>query len=95
MEHGFTIKDAVYLILILAAIVALFAAVITVGKYGRAMQNPMGSCMAQFNLNSCVCYDNDGRMIPINSVKYNASANSHPFQPEYSNLDLGVFNGTS
>jgi hypothetical protein len=94
MEHGFTIKDAIFLILILAAIVGLFSAILTVKEYGKSMQNPMGSCMAEFDLNRCVCYDMEGRTVPIKSINYNVSADLNPFRPEYSKINDVVANFT-
>jgi hypothetical protein len=73
MEHGFTIKDAVFLILIALAIMALFSAVITIKQNVAALKNPMGVCMAQFDLNSCVCYGSDylSRDVPITILSVN------------------------
>ena len=73
MEHGFTIKDAIFLVLILAAVVGLFSAIITIKQNVEALKNPMGTCMAQFDLNSCVCYGSDylSRDVPVTILSVN------------------------
>lgn len=71
MEHGFTIKDAIFLILILLAIVGLFDAILTINKNVDALKNPMGTCMAQFDLNECTCYEKETNYpVTIKSINY-------------------------
>jgi len=71
MEHGFTIKDAIFLILILAAVVGLFGAIKTIKDNVEALKNPMGVCMAQFDLNSCTCYEKETNYpVTIRSINY-------------------------
>lgn len=100
MPSNFTIKDAIFLILLLCAIVGLFSATITIYKYKNLMANPMGSCMATWNFNTCTCYDSYGSVVPIRSINYNASLDLVPFEPEYkpmefnfSSIKLGDKNG--
>jgi hypothetical protein len=73
MEHGFTIKDAIFLTLILLAVVGLFGAIKTIKDNVEALKNPMGTCMAQFDLNSCTCYGKDylARNVPITILSVN------------------------
>ena len=71
MEHGFTIKDAVFLLLILAAVVGLFSGIITIRQNVQALNNPMGVCMEQFDLAVCTCYEKETNYpVTIKSINY-------------------------
>ena len=71
MEHGFTIKDSIFLLLILLSIIGLFSAIITIKQNIVQLNNPMGTCMAKFNLNSCVCYEKGTNYpVTIRSINY-------------------------
>lgn len=70
-ETKLKIRDAIFLVLLLAAIIGLFSAVITIRNYGTILKNPMGTCMAQFNLNTCVCYEKETNYpVTIKSINY-------------------------
>ncbi len=68
MEHNFTIKDALFLILLLAAIVGLFAAVISIYDNKEMLSNPLGYNLDKFGLTSCTCYDTNDNIIQLESI---------------------------
>lgn len=94
------IKDAIFLILLLGAIIGLFSAIITIRQYGVMLSNPLGYSMEKWGYNTCTCYDMEGKVIPIKSIKYNKTADLNPFEVEYgpsvdySNIKIGDINGT-
>jgi hypothetical protein len=71
VETYVNIKHWIFLVLLLACIVGLFGAILTIKENIVALKNPMGTCMAKFDLNTCTCYDKTNNYpITIKSINY-------------------------
>jgi hypothetical protein len=64
MDKSTTIQ-AIFLILLLAAIVSMIFAVVSVYKYREMLSNPVGYNMQKFDLKFCTCINNYGQTILI------------------------------
>lgn len=65
------IIQVVFLILLLAAVIGLFSAVVTIQKYADMLKNPLEYNIEQLKLKSCTCENLDGKIIFVNNNKLN------------------------
>jgi hypothetical protein len=94
------IMQALFLILLLLAIVALIYATITVIRYKEMLSNPLGYNLEKFGLDYCVCVDNSGTNMIIPSINSNQTSQNiydmyAPKENKYSDkVDLSKLNLT-
>jgi hypothetical protein len=62
-------KSILFYTLMLAAIGALVAAIITIRRYGAMLKNPLGYNLAQFKIASCTCLDSLGKTFQVFPIK--------------------------
>jgi hypothetical protein len=74
-KHRMIIQVA-FLIILILAISALVGAIVTIHRYADVLTNPVGYNLAQFNISTCTCMDDFGKLVQINAIDYSGE----PFQ---------------
>ena len=89
-EKSRQIIQIVFLILLAIALAAIIGTTITIIRYGKMLQNPVGYNIEKFGINYCTCYDNQSRIIPIKSIHYSNISDKFIPKPEYIYPQLNI-----
>lgn len=95
MEDKLTKQQKIQIAFIIAIFIAIFCLVfttITIIKYAKMLQNPVGYNMEKFGLAYCTCYDTQKRIVPIQSGLFDSSFEDLIPKPQYANNSFNVNN---